>query len=395
MKCSKHFASLFFALILAAMPALASAAPGSLDSTFGRGGFQVFPHSTYSVTDVKVQSNGRIIVSGDMAGVANALGGFMLVRFLADGRIDKQFGNAGLASAQFSPLFNAAESVAIQPDGKIVAVGFTVLQGQSGARNMAIARFNPNGSLDQSFGSNGTVQLVVAGSTSCGAGVVLLQPDKKLLVGGSALFPSGLSGVVVRLGQNGAIDTTFGHAGVATTRAASGVNGLGLQRDGKMVALGDTSAVRILDNGALDNQPTRGRLIAEAHSGASMLLPNETIVWAIPVHDNQSGSDVDTLAQRLFPVGTIDSSFTSPVFDFISSSNDIYQNEPFALALLARLAPNGPLDPTFGQGGIVTSILDGNDQFTALGLQPDGNIVAAGLSFASGGGLIIARYLPR
>ena len=198
------------------------------------------------------------------------------VRFFE--HIDKQFGDAGLAAAQFSPLFNEAESVAIQPDGRIVAAGFTVPQGQNGARNMAIARFNPNGSLDHSFGSNGTVQLVVAGSSSCAAGVVLLQPDGKMLVGGSANFPSGPSGVAVRLGQNGAIDTTFGNSGVAKTGAVSGVNGLGLQHDGKIVVLGDSSAVRLLANGTVDTQRTRGSLVAEAHSGTSMLSQNEKII---------------------------------------------------------------------------------------------------------------------
>jgi uncharacterized delta-60 repeat protein len=416
MKFIKRFVSLSLAICFVATPALATAAPGSLDSTFGRNGFQLFPHTAYSVNDVKIQSDGRIIVAGDMAGSGNAIGDFSLVRFLADGRIDKHFGSAGLAVAQFSPLLNVANSVAIQPDRKIVAVGFTAVRGPGGsARNMAIARFNPNGSLDQTFGSNGTVQLVVAGSTSCVAGVVLLQPDKKLLVGGSALFPSGPSGVVVRLRQNGAIDTAFGNLGFATTGAASEVNGLGLQKDGKIVALGGTSAVRFLANGVVDPQPARSTLVAEAHTGTSMLAQDETIVEATPVHDTQSGSDVDTLAQRLFPDGTIDPSFASPVFDFLSSATDIFQNEPFGVALqsdgsvivagqgqdmiavfhgaLARLTSSGPLDPTFGQGGLVTSILDGNDQFTAVALQPDGKIVAAGLSFANNGDLIVARYL--
>jgi uncharacterized delta-60 repeat protein len=417
MNSIKHLGAIFSSLILVATPVLASAAPGTLDPTFGRSGFMVFPHEAYAVMDVKIQSNGRIVVGGIVAGAANSIGGFALVRFLADGKIDQRFGNAGLASAQFGPLFNAAESVAFQPDGKIDAAGSTVLQGQNGARSMAIARFNANGSLDPSFGSNGTVRLAVAGSTSCAAGVVLLQPDNKLLIGGSAVFPSGPSGVVVRLGQNGAIDTTFGNNGVATTGAASFVNGLGLQRDGKVVVLSDSTAVRLLANGSVDTQRNRGSLVAEAHSGTSMLSQNEKILRVTPVHDTQSGSDVDTLAQRLFPDGTIDSSFVSPVFDFMSSADDIYQNEPFGVALqsdgsviiagqgqdtnavfqgaLARLSPNGPLDPTFGQNGIVTSVLDGNDQFTAVALQPDGKIVAAGLSFTTNGGPIVARYLAR
>ena len=109
MNTIKYPIAIFVALFLVATPILATAAPGSLDPAFGHGGFNVFPHTMYSVTDVKIQSNGRIVVSGDAPGVGNAIGGFTLVRFLADGRTDQQFGNAGLTGAQFSPLFNAAE----------------------------------------------------------------------------------------------------------------------------------------------------------------------------------------------------------------------------------------------------------------------------------------------
>jgi uncharacterized delta-60 repeat protein len=148
-----------------------------------------------------------------------------------------------------------------------------------------------------------------------------------------------------------------------------------------------------------------------------MLTPSEKILVALGVHDTQSGSDTDTQAFRLFPNGMNDPSFVSPIFDFLSSMSDIYQNEPFAIAsesdgsvliagagqntnaifegALARLVRTGSLDPSFGTGGIVTSVLDGNDQFTTMALQPDGKIVAAGLSIGGNADLVVARYESR
>ncbi|HEY7980367.1 MAG TPA: hypothetical protein VID19_02700 [Candidatus Eremiobacteraceae bacterium] len=69
----------------------------------------LFAHETYVANDIKIQSNGRILVAGDRAGTGNAIGGFSVVRLLADGRIDSQFGNAGLAVETInSPLWRSS-----------------------------------------------------------------------------------------------------------------------------------------------------------------------------------------------------------------------------------------------------------------------------------------------
>jgi len=398
-------------------PSVAAAAPGSLDTSFGQSGFVLFPHAAYAAADVKIQSDGRILISGDMPGLAHAIGAFSVVRLLPNGHSDSHFGSDGLTAAQFNSGVNDANSMAIQTDGKIVAAGVTDQDSPTHPRAMAIARFTPNGSLDPHFGSNGTEQLIVDGSTSSSAYVAMLLPNGKVLIGGGATFPSGQIGVVVRLNPNGTVDMTFGDAGVAKTGSAFLVTGLGLQTDGKIVALCGNTAIRFLKNGAIDPQPARGRLFAQAHFGTAMLTPVEKILEALGVRDSQSGNDFDTQAFRLFPDGTNDPSFVSPLFDFLDSQNDIYQNIPFGVALqgdgsvviagsgqdknaidegaLARFVPTGALDQSFGQNGVVASVLDGNDQFTAMALQPDGKIVAAGLSFANNGDLVIARYMSR
>ncbi len=414
MKTMRRIARISVTALFILTPTIAAAAPGSLDPTFGNSGYVLFPHETYSANDVKIQSNGRILISGDTAGTGNSIGGFSVIRLLADGRSDTHFGTGGLAVAQFNSGLNIADSLAIQPDGKIVAAGNTVEDGPQKSHAMAIARFKQDGSLDSNFGAAGTDQLVLTGSTNSTAFVVLMLPNNKILVGGSATFPTGQSGVVVRLNPNGSVDTTFGSGGIAISNSAFAVTGIGLQADGKIVALTGHTAIRFQRNGVIDPQHARGTLVSEAHIGPIMLMPSEKILVALGVHDSQSGSDTDTQAFRLFPNGTNDPSFVSPIFDYLSSMSDVYQNEPFAIAsesdgsvliagagqntnavfegALARLVPSGSLDPSFGNGGIVTSVLNGNDQFTAMALQPDGKIVAAGLSIGGNADLVIARY---
>lgn len=401
--------------LLVGVPSTAVAAPGSLDPTFGHSGFVVFPHETYAVTDIKIQSNGRILISGDLAGVAGGIGGFSVIRLLPNGKSDAAFGAGGLAAAQFGSGLNTANSIAIAPDGKIVVAGLSTDAARGNPEAMAIARFKPSGALDSSFGSSGTVRFIAPGAASSSASVVMVLPSGKLLVGGQAQFGSGSLGVIVRLKASGALDTTFGAGGVATLASPFGVTALGIQSDGKVVALTGHTAARLRSNGQPDPQQARGVLVAEAHFGAAMLTPDEKILEALPVHDSQSQNDIDTQTARLLPSGANDPSFASPVFDFIDSSDDAFENAPYAIALqtdgspviagqgqaeatitegaLARLTPNGTLDMGFGDGGTVASTLDGDDQFAAVAMQPDGKIVAAGISLTRTGGLVVARYL--
>ena len=398
-------------------PAIAEAAGtgGKLDPTFGQSGFSVVPQSVYAVNDVRVDPSGRIVTSVCFAGLGDAIGGFGIDRLLPNGAPDTGFGSGGIAVAQFANGINFAMSTATQTDGKVVAVGIAESL-PSGMHAIAIARFGSNGVLDQGFGSGGRVMPAVAGATQTGAESVIVLADGKILVGGSALFATGSQGILIRLNADGSPDASFGSEGIVETGLSGAVNGLGLQADGKIVALAGTTAARFLPNGTRDTRQARGTLVAEMHIGTSELRSDERIVAVFAVHDNGSGSDIDTQAQRFFPNGTVDASFQSPLFDFVVSNPDIFANEAHALAIqtngsivaggggqpavavtefgLARLLAGGRLDRTFGRGGIVASKLNGNCEVDALGLESNGDIVAAGQSFDSTGGLIVARYLP-
>jgi len=413
--------SLVSFVLVAAAPALnpsiaeAAGTSGRLDPTFGRSGFTVVPHTVYSVNDVRIDPSGRIVTSVDFAGMGNAIGGFGVDRLLPNGAPDTGFGSDGIAVAPFANGINFAMSTATQTDGKVVAVG-SAESLPSGVGSVAIARFAPNGTLDQGFGSAGRVTPAVAGATQAGAENVIALPDGRILVGGSALFATGTQGILIRLNADGSPDSSFGSGGIVETGLRGAVNGLGLQADGKIVALAGTVAARFLANGTRDTRQARGTLVAETHIGTSDLRSDERIVAVFALGDNGSGSDIDTQAQRFFPNGTVDASFQSPLFDFVVSNPDIFANEAHAVAIqtngsvvlggggqpatavtefgLARLLAGGRLDRTFGRGGIVASKLNGNCEVDALGLESNGDIVAAGQSFDTTGGLIVARYLP-
>lgn len=387
---------------------------GSLDKTFGQSGFTVVPQQVYSVNDVRVDRNGDIIVAVDFAGLGDAIGGFGIARLLANGSLDSGFGSGGIAVAQFSSGFNVAMSTSTQIDGKIVAVGASRSL-PSGVTVPAIARFTATGALDQQFGSGGRVSPAIPGASQSAAATVMSLSSGKILVGGSAAFPTGAVGILMRLHSDGSLDPSFGNAGIVNT-GLPGLNGLGLQSDGKIVALGGSEAARFLANGTLDSHQARGTLVAESHMGTSELTTDERIVAVFALPDNGSGSDVDTQAMRFFPNGAVDNKFHSPLFDYVVTNPDIFQNEGHAVAIqsngaivvggggqpsnavfefgLARLLASGRFDSSFGHHGIVVNRLAGNCAIGALGLQPDGDILAAGQEFDNTDGFVVARYLP-
>src|SRR3984893_16228528 len=164
--------------------AAAAVAAGSLDPSFGTGGQGLTNLGVGGgvASDAVLQSNGDIVVSG----------GFGLARYLPNGQLDRAFGAGGIASAGFAFDGDSGTAVAVQPDGKIIWAGS---QGNpsfpaGGTFEFAVARFNTNGTLDASFGTGGRVSTEFFAPPLQGAqefaDAVLVQPDGKILVTGSA-----------------------------------------------------------------------------------------------------------------------------------------------------------------------------------------------------------------
>jgi len=228
---------------------------GSLDSSFGAGGKVITDINGYEEigTTVAVQSDGKILVGGVYKGNS-----FVLLRYNTDGTIDDSFADNGKVILTLSGAFSLG-SLAVQPDGKILAGGATT----SKNGQCAVIRFNENGSLDPGFGAAG---FVYSKFTDYGDQFLklLLQEDSKIIgVGRTGLFAGDnkdKSIIAARYNVNGSLDSSFGAAGLSTIRFEDKYSGAfsgALQQDGRLViggyAAGNFVVLRLLANGRIDS----------------------------------------------------------------------------------------------------------------------------------------------
>jgi uncharacterized delta-60 repeat protein len=320
--------------------------------------------------------------------------------------------------------WDAANALALQPDGKVVAVGY----GNNGFNfDFALARYNPDGSLDASFNGTGKLMTPFALYNDL-ATAVTLQPDGKLVVAGRSSNGSNNDFALARYNTDGSLDTSFNGSGKVTTAIGPGDDeayGLALQPDGKVVAAGlsrsgnDTvfALARYNPNGSLDSSFNgNGKvvtLIAPGYSSANSLVlqPDGKLVAAGVA---PGGSNYDFALARYNSDGSLDTSFNASgkVTTAIGSSTDdivdlALQPDGRLVAAgfssngsdndfaIARYNPDGSLDTSFGSAGkMTTAIGAGKDEASALVLQPDGKPVVAGNSW-NGSKMTIAlvRYL--
>jgi len=241
-------------------------ANGTLDSSFGSGGFSSLIIGTVSfITSVKIQSDGKIVAGGRATTGGSAR--FALARFNTDGTVDTSFGSPnGFVTFQFPGATSSQiNSIAIQSDGKIVAAGRATI---GGVIQFAIARFNTDGSLDTSFGTGGAVTIPISPTFSEIFSVVI-QPDNKIVVGGTANIGGTDTFAFARLLTNGSLDNSFGTGGIVTLPLSSFGTGttsadlesIALQSNGKIIAGGSAdpggvltfTLARLNSNGSLDS----------------------------------------------------------------------------------------------------------------------------------------------
>jgi uncharacterized delta-60 repeat protein len=278
-----------------------------------------------------------------------------LVRYTAQGALDPSFGSGGKVTTAFGGDLEQVSALAIQPsDGKIVAAGFS---DANGSFDFALARYNANGSLDQSFGTGGRV--LTDFSQQGGddeAFAIAVQPDGKILAAGRSDSTGGntSSFAVARYMSNGQLDPSFGTGGIAITSFTDSdaeINGIAIQPDGKIVVAGSSASAfalaRYLPNGALDT--TFG-------TGGTVTTPigNASSVQAVGVAVQSDG--------KIVAGGAADAAFAA-----------------------ARYNADGSPDPTFGSGGSATTSFGGTfDTAEAMALQSDGKIVLVGFSDVNG-----------
>ncbi len=387
-------------------------AAGELDTNFGNGAL-VTPGGLTDdyVRGVAVQADGKVLVAG--FGVFSAARGtdFMLIRYLRDGGLDAGFGTRGKVATAFDNggRSDEAQAVAVQPDGKILVAGSSD-QGTSGY-DFALARYNPDGTLDASFGRGGRV------TTDFGRGAdkahaLLLQPDGKIvLAGDSAQGATGSDFALARYHADGRLDSSFGNGGKVLTAIGSdgareSVYALALQTAAgvtRIVAVGgegDFIAAAYRADGTLDPGfgsagVVRGLFgsVTGAARGVVVTVDNELVL--------AGHRDHDFAAVRLLPDGRLDAGFGrgGRVVVPVSASNwdeatalvqqadgrlllggwTYTGNSSSADTVLLRLNADGSRDTAFGPGGVrVTPVAAGTriDAGRALALQPDERLPA-------------------
>lgn len=272
---------------------------GILDSSFGVDGIFIISlaDKPEELTDIKVLDDDYIILAG-YAGNTDVNEDFALVKLTPDGLLETSFGVNGIVLHDVTGKFDRIKAIAIKTDGKILGVGSVYDEVRIGIS--ALVQFQANGSIDNTFGDGGLITatpgpyasvfngvvinedntIVVAGSldydsqydflaakfnedgtvfsqfgedgffiqdyngNSEYAATMVKQPDGKFILGGSqGIWPES-DFAIVRISNNGELDSSFGIDGLLTTDFSNGFDyavGLTLQADGKLVAGGSTS----------------------------------------------------------------------------------------------------------------------------------------------------------
>lgn len=332
---------------------------GALDPTFGDGGISTTLFGTYALgIGIALQDDGRVLVAGWSGTPGN--NDFGLVRYLIDGSLDPSFGNGGTVITGGTNL-EEAYAVAVQPDGKIVAVGKSFLRNN----RLMVARYLTDGTLDPTFGSGGIV-IPRIGSDDVANGVAI-QPDGGIVVVGSSTnASSGKDLTITRFQTNGTLDTSFSGDGILTVPVAPGdgddaATDAKIQLDGRIVVVGyasepfdDWAAVRILADGSLDTTFGGG----------------DGIVITKFEQNNGQPSNVAMASDGKIVVG-----------------GSTYGPADFAVV---RYQTDGTLDGTFGTDGVVLTAIGDQAYAQGVALAPDGKIVLGG---SSGNQFAAARYL--
>lgn len=406
-------AILLVASMLAARSAFAQA--GSLDPTFGSGGTAIasFGSTGVGLIDaLQVQSNGDILVLVE-SGANNEL-----LRYTPSGQLDTTFGNKGVAVVS-PPLAGMAQ----QSNGEIVLAG---ILSNSNGNFLAVSRLTSSGVPDTTFG-NGGLGIASLGNRGTNVGqAVLVQPNDGKIVACQTLEPIGrrqpFQVLLARFNSNGQLDATFGTNGVVVATGANGCTSLAELTTGGYLVVDSQRVAQFAANGSVVSPVVGGPVVAFDQNVSvftnSIFEANGDYLFGedLFVGEESRGHNSSVEVLRFTGTGTEDSTFTPTSFHFVGQGGSNIEALVSALAVapngdiavaghqimfsrngnttvngLARLTSNGTLDAAFGNGGIVSNnIPEGSGGFAAVAVQPGGDIVVAGITSASQ--LFLSRY---
>ncbi len=439
MTSSLNLPGLFFALLATTV----LAAPGDLDPTFGTTGKVTTTTAALSgafrladTAGMAWQGDGKMVIAATGISNTNSRAVIAVLRYTANGLLDKTFGTKGAGFIGGTDDYHAY-GMALQSDGKVVVVGqlnpypYTISE-------VVVVRFTNTGQPDLEFGTGGITHtsLPVSGLQQAGRSVAL-QSDGKIVVVGEGVDAGHYKLAVLRFTANGVLDSTFGSGGKVVTNSgllqggsATSDAGYGvvLQGDGKIVVSGYASSSLLVERftsaGALDTSFSGDGIATaalranstDAAYSIALQLDGKIVVGGFS-RDNSGGSNFDFALARFNSNGTPDATFNgtgSTLTDFGSNGDIAYHiavqpdgrivaggvsnaggNDDFALA---RYNADGTLDDTFhGTGTVTTRIGNAAEAIQGLALQGDGKILAAGYTATNLGGtefgVGVARYI--
>ena len=393
---------LFFLLIIPFHIALAQ--PGVLDYSFGTAGIAFGPYTTqYSYAyGIAQQQDGKVVVTGYLQDTTLST---FVTRFDTNGVVDPTFSNPILVIGQ---LGDYGRAITVQPDGKILITGFA----DNTSTDIYVARLLSSGELDSTFGTGGIVMTDFGNNTLDHVHDMTLQPDGKILITGWVL-DQDINIALLRYNTDGTLDSTFGVNGKVSTDIDSTTQeaySVVVQPDGKILVAGYTSTPLFGDNLVVIRYLTDGSIdFSFGINGISMPAINQDNDGAYDMALQPDGKIVlggysytvipfgDNLVVRLDSTGDLDPSFGGTgvvTTDF--TNNDSYATgvliQPDGKIittgratsatsdfLLTRFKADGQLDSTFGTNGFrLTSVATGEDYIYGSLLQPDGKVVVAG-----------------
>lgn len=257
---------------------------GDLDPGFGRGGRVVTRFARFgfeeSIQDLALQRDGRVVVVGD----ANR---WAIARYRLDGSLDPSFGRGGKVGRGFFGYSGGADQVVIDKRGRIVVAG---LAKGPGGHLLTVIRLRPDGSLDPGFGEGGVARPGVGPEY---LSALVLQPDGKLVIAGTAATSRPVGFLLSRLERNGAVDRGFGQGGQARLRIgppeASAARDVVVQPDGGIVTAGFVALrgrtrfalARHLADGAIDPSFGRGgKVLTRLGSRGEQSIANALAILA-------------------------------------------------------------------------------------------------------------------
>lgn len=380
---------------------------GNLDSTFGSNGVATVnvANTDGIVNSMLLQSDGKIVVN---------TGGNTLVRFTSTGALDSTFGNQGVVVLS-TPI---AGSLVQQTDGQLVIGGVVTPSG--GGAELGVVRLNTNGSLDATFGNGGASVVGLQNRAPNVGSASLLQPNGDIVVC-TTLISIGrhqpYQTALARFNPNGTLDTQFGTQGLSIQTGVNGCTAMALLSDGDYLVVNGVSVAEFTASGTAKASVTGGTVVASSQSSAafepSIFDVNGNYLFGTELFVGEESRGHDSSAEVLgfTQTGTqvIDTTFhyqgtggsgIEAIADGIAvgASGDIAvvggqttfaQSGTTTSSGVARLTPSGALDSTFGNGGIVANNIPAG---LAVAVQSDGDIVAAGYA-SNNTTLTLARYL--